>query len=84
MIVQPTSGLTPTAADKRYLQLSGGTMTGEIAMGNHKVTGVATPTADTDAVNKKYVDESWRYIPVPGIFYIEYKHPYRKWHILRN
>ena len=32
-------------------------MTGEIAMGNHKVTGVATPTADTDAVNKKYVDE---------------------------
>lgn len=38
------------------LALTGGTMTGAIAMSNNKVTGVATPTADQDAANKAYVD----------------------------
>lgn len=32
------------------------TFSGGIAMGNTKITGLATPTADTDAVNKLYVD----------------------------
>ena len=27
-------------------------------MSNHKITGVATPAADTDAANKKYVDDA--------------------------
>jgi len=52
------------AANKAYvdsqdalrLALTGGTMTGVIAMSNNKVTGVATPTADQDAANKAYVD----------------------------
>lgn len=52
------------AANKAYvdsqdalrLALTGGTMTGAIAMSNNKVTGVATPTADQDAANKAYVD----------------------------
>lgn len=39
------------------LQKSGGTMTGAIAMGNHKITGLATPTANTDAATKKYADD---------------------------
>lgn len=39
------------------LALSGGTMTGAIAMGNSKITGLATPTADYDASTKKYVDD---------------------------
>lgn len=39
-----------------YLELAGGTMTGAIAMGSNKITGLADPTADADAVNKKYVD----------------------------
>ena len=30
--------------------------TGNYAMGNNKITGLATPTADTDAANKGYVD----------------------------
>lgn len=37
------------------LNLSGGTMTGAIAMGSNKITGLATPTDDNDAVNKSYV-----------------------------
>ncbi len=52
------------AANKAYvdsqdalrLALTGGTMTGVIAMSNNKVTGVATPSADQDAANKAYVD----------------------------
>lgn len=39
------------------LALSGGTMTGAIAMGNNKITGLATPTADYDASTKKYADD---------------------------
>ena len=39
------------------LALAGGTMTGVIAMGNNKITGLATPTADYDASTKKYVDD---------------------------
>ena len=34
------------------------TMTGAIAMGNNKITGLAAPSADTDAANKKYVDDA--------------------------
>ena len=38
------------------LALSGGTMTGAIAMGTSKITGLGTPTADADAATKAYVD----------------------------
>ncbi|WGE86848.1 YadA-like family protein [Actinobacillus equuli subsp. haemolyticus] len=31
---------------------------GTVNMGNNRVTNVATPTADTDAANKKYVDDA--------------------------
>lgn len=41
-----------------YLPLAGGTMTGEIAMSFQKITALATPTANTDASTKKYVDDS--------------------------
>ena len=59
---------TPTnasdAANKGYvdsvlggkLALTGGTMTGAIAMSNNKITGLATPTADQDSATKAYVD----------------------------
>lgn len=59
---------TPTnasdAANKGYvdsvlgskLSLTGGTMTGAIAMSNTKITGLATPTSDQDAATKAYVD----------------------------
>jgi len=40
------------------LSLSGGTMTGAIAMGTSKITGLGTPTASTDAATKAYVDSA--------------------------
>lgn len=40
-----------------YVKKTGDYMTGALNMSNNKVTNVADPTADGDAVNKKYVDE---------------------------
>jgi hypothetical protein len=38
------------------LNLSGGTMSGAIAMGTNKITGVGNPTSNQDAATKYYVD----------------------------
>jgi hypothetical protein len=43
-------------ADALKLNLSGGTMSGAIAMNTNKITGLGTPTADADAATKAYVD----------------------------
>ncbi len=40
------------------LNLSGGTMSGAIAMGAHKITGVTDPTLAQDAATKAYVDST--------------------------
>ena len=45
-------------ADALKLNLAGGTMSGAIAMGTNKITGLGTPTADTDAATKGFVDTS--------------------------
>lgn len=42
--------------DATKLNLSGGTMSGAIAMGTNKITGLGTPTVSTDAATKAYVD----------------------------
>lgn len=52
--------------DAVYVNVSGDSMTGALAMGNNKVTGVAAPSAGTDATNKNYVDAlvaglSWKH-----------------------
>jgi hypothetical protein len=47
-------GLTTSLSEK--LALAGGTMTGAIAMGTNKITGLGTPTDSTDAATKAYVD----------------------------
>jgi len=44
------------AQDALRLSLTGGTLTGALAMSNQKITGVGTPTADGDAATKSYVD----------------------------
>jgi hypothetical protein len=48
------SGLTTDLGNK--LALAGGTMSGAIAMGTNKITGLGTPTDGTDAATKNYVD----------------------------
>ena len=40
------------------LAKTGGTLTGELSMYNNKITDLATPTDNTDAANKKYVDDN--------------------------
>lgn len=45
-----------TGADQVYVKKSGDTMSGALAMGGNKITGLATPTNSEDAVNKAYVD----------------------------
>jgi hypothetical protein len=47
-------GLTTSLGEK--LALAGGTMTGAIAMGTSKITGLGTPTDAADAATKAYVD----------------------------
>ena len=47
-----TDGMTQEQADARYLQLSGGTLTGALSVGNNKITMGATPTETTDVTNK--------------------------------
>lgn len=42
-----------------YLALKGGTMDGDIAMGDHNISSSHTPSADTDLVNKQYVDSQF-------------------------
>ena len=49
------SQITTAIAGK--LSLTGGTMSGAIAMGTNKITGLGEPTANQDAVTKKYVDD---------------------------
>ena len=43
-------------ADALKLNKSGDTMSGALAMGTNKITGLGTPTASTDAATKGYVD----------------------------
>ena len=54
---------TVTNSIAAKLPLAGGTMTGAIAMGSNKITGLGTPTATTDAATKAYADTM---IPLAG------------------
>jgi len=47
---------TVTNSIAAKLPLAGGTMSGAIAMGTNKITGLGTPTASTDASTKAYAD----------------------------
>jgi hypothetical protein len=55
-----TDAYTKTQVDNSLalkLNLSGGTMSGAIAMGGSKITGLGAPTTDFDAVTLKYVSD---------------------------
>ena len=58
-IIVPTkvSELTDDVVKGKYLSLTGGTMTGNININNKTIINLKTPTADTEAANKKYVDD---------------------------
>lgn len=56
--VDDTSTSRVQIKDTTKLPLSGGTMTGPINMGAHKITSLATPTDNADAATKKYVDDA--------------------------
>jgi hypothetical protein len=47
---------TDSATDATKLPLAGGTMSGAIAMGTSKITGLGDPTASQDAATKTYTD----------------------------
>lgn len=47
-----------TSISSTYVAKAGATMSGELNMGNHKITSVASPTQDGDVVNKEYLDTS--------------------------
>jgi hypothetical protein len=63
-VEEPTADRTITLPDAtgtvalvaNVLALSGGTMSGAIAMGTSKITGMGDPTLDQDATTKIYVD----------------------------
>lgn len=50
-----TSSATDTLLNAK-LSLSGGTMSGNLAMGSNRITGMADPTSNQDAATKFYVD----------------------------
>ncbi len=56
-----------------YLQKSGGTMTGVLAMGGNKITNLANPTANTDAVPLGYANDNYaqaiKSADYPGCYY---------------
>jgi hypothetical protein len=50
------SNYTVQEIKDRFLDRTGGTMSGELDMGTNKIVNLGTPTADTDASTKAYVD----------------------------
>ena len=42
--------------DSKYVNVTGDTMTGQLAMSNQKITSLGNPEQSADAVNKQYVD----------------------------
>ena len=52
---KPVSTAVQSALDDK-LDLSGGTMTGDLNMGSNKITGLDDPTNASDAATKEYVD----------------------------
>lgn len=48
-----------TEADNTYVAKTGGSMSGALSMGNNKITNVASPVNDGDAVNKGWANSEF-------------------------
>lgn len=59
-------GPNPGGPTSNFVLKSGDTMTGNLNMGSHKVTGLSTPSADSDAATKAYVDNAVADVQVPN------------------
>ena len=55
----------------KKLDKTGGDMTGALRMNGQKIAGVAAPTAEGDAANKKYVDDK-RFAPTVVLYHTEW------------
>lgn len=60
MFIDDSTTLRIQIGDSRKLSLSGGTMTGPINMGSQKITNLGTPSENTDAVTKLFVDTAFQ------------------------
>lgn len=56
-----------TELDKKFLPLTGGTLTGALSMGGNAVTNVGAPSNATDGVNKQYVDGAIANVPTQAL-----------------
>lgn len=56
LYMDQTEGFSAEMAPTDTITLGGLTMGGNITMGNNKIVGLGTPTLDTDAATKAYVD----------------------------
>tara|TARA_R110002012_G_scaffold163971_1_gene326379 strand:+ start:2286 stop:4328 length:2043 start_codon:yes stop_codon:yes gene_type:complete len=56
--IQTALSALPSAADvAERFSASGGTLSGAINMGNHRINGVGAPVENSDAATKKYIDD---------------------------
>ena len=60
---------TLTTSINTKLSKTGGDLTGEIDMGDNKITDLATPTENDDAATKKYVDDKFATSPNEAVYY---------------
>ena len=60
----PNFSTTVTNSIATKLPLAGGTMSGAIAMGTNKITGLGDPVANQDAATKKYTTDT--FVPLAG------------------
>lgn len=56
VIAGSNTGVTLDVADARYVNVSGDTMAGPLALGNNRITALGDPVGAQDAVTKSYVD----------------------------
>ena len=52
----PSISYRKSAADRRFVNITGDRMEGDLDMGSHKITNLKSPTGGADAVNRGFLD----------------------------